>query len=213
MTSSDRVSKRVAVLVPGLWLSGWAMAAVEHWIGQSGRQVRVFSYRSVGHDAEWNADSLRRFIGETEAANMDFVGHSLGGLILLTMLQARDDFPPGRVVLLGSPLRGSSVSRSLSAWPMARPLLGHSAPILNRGIQKWTGPREVGVIAGRLPLGLGRLIPGLPAPSDGTVAVEETCLPGLTGHITIPVTHTGLLFSHHAARETVHFLDTGRFSA
>jgi hypothetical protein len=49
------------------------------------------------------------------------------------------------------------------------------------------------------------------APSDGTVLVEETDLPGATAQLRLPVSHTGLLFSAEVARQVAAFLRNGRF--
>jgi hypothetical protein len=70
----------------------------------------------------------------------------------------------------------------------------------------------VGIIAGDLPVGLGRLTTGVPSPNDGTVAVEETRLDGITAHMTLPVSHTSMLMSSEIARETQYFLENGCFS-
>ena len=50
-------------------------------------------------------------------------------------------------------------------------------------------------------------------PNDGTICVEETELPGAADRIVLPVSHTGILFSAEAARQTASFLATGRFNA
>ncbi|MGE8262480.1 MAG: alpha/beta hydrolase, partial [Stenotrophomonas sp.] len=47
--------------------------------------------------------------------------------------------------------------------------------------------------------------------SDGTVALDETQLPGLADHCVIPASHSGLVFSPDAARQTAAFLRDGRF--
>ena len=39
------------------------------------------------------------------------------------------------------------------------------------------------MIAGTLGVGLGAIIENLPSPNDGTVAVEETRLPGIKDHL------------------------------
>ena len=49
------------------------------------------------------------------------------------------------------------------------------------------------------------------SPSDGTVRVEETRLPGVSEHIVLPVSHTGMLFSDVVARAAARFLNTARF--
>ena len=55
------------------------------------------------------------------------------------------------------------------------------------------------------------LFADLGGPSDGTIAVSETRLPGLADHLVLPVTHTGMLFSGEVAAATSTFLQTGRF--
>jgi hypothetical protein len=54
-------------------------------------------------------------------------------------------------------------------------------------------------------------VPGIPRPNDGTVAVSETMLDGMTDHVTLPVSHFGMLLSSAVARQTVNFLRHGRF--
>jgi hypothetical protein len=90
-------------------------------------------------------------------------------------------------------------------------MLGHSVQLLERGLERWDGPQQLGVIAGRLPFGLGFLLGGVSAPHDGTVAVEETRLPGIADHRVIAAAHTGLVYSDEAARHTIDFLRDGHF--
>jgi hypothetical protein len=70
----------------------------------------------------------------------------------------------------------------------------------------------VGVIAGTLAVGLGVVIENLPQPNDGTVAVDETRLPGIKDHLELPVSHTGLLVSATVASQTAYFLRHGAFA-
>jgi hypothetical protein len=51
----------------------------------------------------------------------------------------------------------------------------------------------------------------VPEPSDGVVTVEETRLPGLSDHLVLPVSHSGMLISQEVARQTAAFLRDGRF--
>jgi hypothetical protein len=83
-------------------------------------------------------------------------------------------------------------------------LLGNTPP--------WPPGRELGSIAGDMPLGVGLLIPGIPRPSDGTVAVTETRLEGMSDHAVVHTSHFGLLFSRPAAEHVIRFLETGSFS-
>ena len=91
-------------------------------------------------------------------------------------------------------------------------MIGKSHDILRNGIARWEGQQAVGAIAGRVPFGFGLAIGALASPHDGTVSVAETELPGLTDHVVVPATHTGLLFSQTAAEQTIAFLRGARFT-
>ena len=73
------------------------------------------------------------------------------------------------------------------------------------------GAARVGVIAGSMGFGLGRLFADLDADHDGTVLVEETRLPGAKDHIVVGTSHTGMLFSGEVAEQAAHFLQHGAF--
>jgi hypothetical protein len=81
------------------------------------------------------------------------------------------------------------------------------------GARRWSGARELGVIAGSLPLGFGRLVGPLAGPNDGTVRVEETRLPGAVEHLTLRVSHSALVYSPAVARQIAAFLRDGRFTS
>ena len=90
-------------------------------------------------------------------------------------------------------------------------LLGRSRELLENGLDHWNGEREVGVIAGKVSLGLGAMIGQFDGDNDGCVTVEETHLPGIADHCAIETNHTGLLFSQEAARQVTQFLQQGAF--
>ena len=157
----------------------------------------------------------QRLAGEIAALEppVHLVGHSLGGLMLLKLFELLPEQPPGRIVLLGSPASGSRAARSVARWAIGPSLLGPIAlaEIVERSPRRWTLPRELGVIAGSTSAGLGRLVSDLPEPNDGTVAVEETRIEGMTDHVVLPVTHSGMVASASVADHVVRFLSTGRF--
>lgn len=204
------------ILVHGLWMRAFTLAALHHRLEREGYTVHSFDYASVfsAHDA--SVDKLVDFVraveaGEAPPRKIHFVCHSLGGLMTLRALRKLPNLAPGCVVCLGSPLRGSAVARSIAQLPGGSFFIGKNLGVLLEGFERWDGKRAVGVIAGRLPVGLGLVFGALPMPHDGTVSVEETQLPGLADHIVVPATHTGLLFSDEAATQTVSFLRNKRF--
>ncbi len=69
----------------------------------------------------------------------------------------------------------------------------------------------LGAIAGSRPVGTGQFFAHFDEDNDGTVAVRETVIPGLTDHIVLPHSHIGMLFAGDVAANVAHFLRTGRF--
>ena len=84
--------------------------------------------------------------------------------------------------------------------------------LLQRRERRWTHARELGIVAGSQPIGVGQLLAAFDEENDGTVAVSETRMPGAADHIVLPVSHLGMLVSARVARETGTFLTQGRFS-
>lgn len=200
------------VLVHGLWFGRWAMSLMARRLRRAGFRTRSFSYSTTGHDLARQVNRLFRFSSRENQTLPHFVAHSMGGLITLQMLAEHPQLPAGRVVLMGSPLRGSSVARKVSHWPGGRKMLGAAKQTLIEGIQGWPHKREIGMIAGTRKMGLGVLAGGAVDHGDGTVLAEESRHEALDDYIEIPASHTSMLFSAEAARQAVRFLRHGRFS-
>ena len=95
---------------------------------------------------------------------------------------------------------------------MTRMLLGRSLDGgLLGSVPEWQAERELGSIAGTLRFGMGMIIPGLPAPNDGTVSVRETELKGMRDHLILPVSHFGLVVSTRVCEAADCFLREGKF--
>lgn len=199
------------VLIHGLWYGPISLHPLGRRLEQHGWSVRRFGYPTIRHAIDDNAHALRGFIG---SGPVHLVGHSLGGLVALRMLERfREDLSPARLVLLGSPVNGSAVARRLAKIPALGRLVGRSAGPLEAGVQHAPEGWEVGVVAGTRTFGLGQAIHRLPAPHDGTVAEIETRLDGETDRLTLPVSHTGLVLSPTVADAIDRFLETGRFDS
>lgn len=203
----------MVILVHGLWLHGVVFAWYRRRLAHHGFASCAFSYPSVRRGLSENAQALADFVAAQSARRIHLVGHSLGGLVVLAMLAECADRRLGRVVLLGSPVRGSHCAAGLRRWPAGAALLGRclrdwsAAPLpsLPAGI-------EVGVLAGSRSLGLGLIIRGLPKPNDGVVAVAETRLATSKDSVVLPVAHSQMLFSETCVEQVANFLNTGNFS-
>lgn len=205
------VNGESVVLAHGLWLVGWTLKPLGRQLERAGYAVRSESYDSVFRSPEANAEAVARAAREAGTDTVHLVGHSLGGLVALTAIAQHPDLPPGRVVLLGTPLSGSAAARAFAGLPGGDWLLGASRELLSRGLSDSLPQREIGMIAGRLPLGMGGVMTRLDGPNDGTIAVSETRHPDLADHVVLPVSHLSMLLSTKVNEQVIHFLANGRF--
>ena len=201
------------VLVHGLWMHGVVMQLQRCYLARMGFDAVCYSYPSMRRTLTANAEALADFARSLRAPHIHWVGHSLGGLVILRMLEREPALPPGRVVLLGAPYGDGYARRALAASRIGASMLGRSIGewVQIRKPEKFPG-REIGVIAGSLSRGLGRMVArGLPTPNDGVVTVAETELAAACDRIVLPVSHSGMLCSRRVAHQTGAFLRDGRF--
>ncbi|MBF0107765.1 MAG: alpha/beta hydrolase [Magnetococcales bacterium] len=209
------------VMVHGLWLDGTELKPMARRLEKLGYNTLFFKYPTVRAGLLDNAHGLWRFLETAFGKEMEqaksappvhLVCHSLGGLVALHMLYQHPQAVIGRMVAMATPFRGCLTARRLSRWPFGAILLGGSMDqgLYSGGPRAVPPGREIGVIAGRLPLGLSHLILGMEGPSDGTVQIAETCLEG-AAHATVDHVHLGMVLSRKTAHLAHQFLVTGKF--
>ncbi len=202
------------IVVHGLWMTGLELLPLRQRLqADFDLQTHQFQYSSLFGEEAGTAARLAA-LAHSLPAPVHFVGHSLGGLLILDLFERFGaSLPPGRVVLLGSPVNGAQAARTLAGWPGMRTLLGAMPhrQLVDAPPRVWRQPRALGVIAGTTALGLGLVTGGLDGPSDGTVLVEETQLDGRTAMVTLPVAHAAMGLSAVVAHQTGRFLVTGQF--
>lgn len=199
------------VLVHGLWMNGLAMLPLARRLERCGFAVTRHGYQSVRRGLRENARRLAS-VCEKSGAPLNLVGHSLGGLLIMTMLHNHPQVKAHRVVLVGSPYANSVAAQGMARFAASRGLLG-------RTLQDWLRqPRppipdgvELGAIAGDVSIGLGRLFAHLPRPNDGVVILDETHVPGAADSIVLHTSHSAMLVSPAVARAACAFLKNGRF--
>lgn len=213
MTALDTV-----VCVHGFWSHGTGMYLIKRRLEREfGFRARLFSYPSVRGTLDENAAALSAFIQSLDVEGAHIVGHSLGGVLALRMLANDANALPGRIVCLGSPLAGSRAAQYLSAQVWAEEIIGRSlsAGVIDAAASEWARhvceQREIGIIAGNVPLGFGRLVADFKEQNDGSVAVSETRLEGAADHLVMPVSHKGMLVSSDVADQAGSFLKRGEF--
>lgn len=204
--SATGAGRRV-VLLHGLWMPRISMRWHARQLRRAGYHPVLFGYAGVAGGPGAAMSALRALLSEPA----DILAHSLGGLIAVQTLEQDPGLPVRRVVCLGSPLCGSAAARGMARLGLGSLSLGRAAGLLRTGCAPWQGPAQLGVVAGNLGLGLGRVFGHIQGGNDGTVAVEETRLPGESDHIVLPTSHSGMLLSPDVSAQAIHFLAHGRF--
>jgi len=215
----SRHSESCVVLLHGLWRSALSMKGLQWQLEESGYQVVNLTYPSLDHPvSELATLAIEQSLAvcrELGLEQVDFVTHSLGGILVREYVAQRDIPGLRRVVMLGPPNGGSQLADYADStsvleffMPQAVAQLGTSESSVPRRLGRVDF--QLGVIAGTsnwLPF-----LPGLPdGPSDGTVGVAETIVPGMMDFLEMPVGHTFMMWDDEVIAQVLFFLEHGNF--
>ena len=207
------------MLLHGLTLHATSMKKLAKGLQDSGFRTCRVNYPSRDYPidtlvARFVLPKVKRCFPK-DTVPLNFVTHSLGGIILRRMETMSGAPRIGRVVMIAPPNQGSEVVDSLKDWklfawwngPAGRELGTDSASEPRRlGVPRF----EFGVIAATRSIEpwFSSLIPGR---DDGKVAVEHTKLTGMRDFVEIPAPHMLVLWTDAAIVQSVSFLRTGKF--
>jgi len=207
---------RDVILAHGLWVPGVVMQPLAARLERAGFRCHMFSYMGASRPLAVHAERLARMARDLADGRgpAHFVGHSLGGLVVMEALNAHPEIAVGRVALLGTPARGCQAGRRLAQHGPGRWFLGQSEELWREGrAARWSRREALGVLAGSLPFGLGRLFGALPGVNDGVVRLEETAVEGMAERVVLPVGHSQMLISAKVGAQVAAFLAQGKFDA
>jgi triacylglycerol lipase len=217
-TQEVQVKDENVVLLHGLGRSSANMLILKWRLQARGYRVCNVGYDTRVDSIEAASDGVFAALADCVDARQQthFVTHSLGGLVLRSLLDRHVIEQPGRAVMLAPPNQGSEIADWIRRLPISDGLMGRLAGQL--GTRAEDLPRDLpipsiafGVIAGdRWINPVGPWL--LPAPHDGTVSVASTRLDGMSDHLVLPYTHTFIMNSAEVASQVDAFLRTGRFS-
>ena len=207
------------ILLHGLCRTSRSMVRMGHALAKAGYRVKNVDYPSRTAPVQKLADdAIGKAVVECRrdgATRIDFVTHSLGGIMVRSYL-SRHALPSlGRVVMLAPPNQGSEVVDKLGWTLVFKWLNGPAGNELGTGADSTPnrlGPVNypVGVIAGDRSINWinSLLIPGR---DDGKVSLERTKLAGMSDHIVIHSAHPFIMKNREVIRQTIQFLRTGAF--
>jgi pimeloyl-ACP methyl ester carboxylesterase len=197
------------------------MAAFLH--DRGGYMAECVAYPSLFDDIGESARSLDSVVRHLDGVeDIDFVGHSLGNLVIRRYLGDQTDAAKGkspdkrikRIVMLGPPNQGAEMAEKLgdyeafAALGPAAEQLGKRWPELKQTLAAPTC--EFGIIAGGRGDGHG-YNPLLSGDNDGMVTVVSTRLPGARDFLLVNDLHFVFLFSPDVQKPTLEFLRHGYF--
>lgn len=205
--------EEITILVHGLWMHGIMMSVLGRFLEKRGFNTHSVTYDFLNQTPAANARLLSREIQALGARRINLVGHSLGGIVILHFLQQFPQAPIGRVVLIGSPVKGSYVARRVHRYKLFRGFLGRSVEQgLLGGVPDYEGTWPLGIIAGSAGISLSSILFPGDERSDGVVREHETIIDKATERIVVRQSHSTMVFSRQCASLTASFLRYGRFN-
>lgn len=212
-------AKERVVLLHGLARTEKSFSKMQAFLEQGGYVVSNIGYPSRKLPVEELARMVRErieaevLVGET----VNFVTHSMGG-ILIRHIQKTNPLPNvGRVVMLAPPNQGSEVVDKLGGIFLFRWINGPAGNQLGtdpEGFVKQLGKVdfEAGVIAGdrSINLILSLLIPGK---DDGKVSVESAKVEGMQDYRVVHSAHPFIMKNREVMGLALEFLRYGKFGA
>ncbi len=209
--------KPLVVLLHGLARGRGSMARLDRHLRTHGFETWSRTYASRRHAIADLAHELADDIAHHAAGRtVHAVTHSMGGVIARHLHDPRIAW--GRIVMLAPPNRGSQLAAGLAANPVFRWFYGPAGAELADGTGWPAPPGPFAVIAGTRARALGNptswtLGRRFPAGvrNEGTVAVDETRLPGMAAFAEVDATHTWIMNDARVHALVVSYLRDGVF--
>lgn len=214
--ATDSTSGTV-VLLHGLGRTERSMRALERSLEAAGYRVVNLGYPSRDHTVQELVDTLAADLEACCAAHegrLDFVTHSLGGILVRAYQGVHGSARIGRVVMLSPPNQGSELVDRIPDG-LLRLVLGPA--VLQLGTDSASAIHELppvdfelGVLTGNATLN-PLFSWWLPGEDDGKVTVESAWTEGADDLRVVPYSHTWIMQREQVIEQVLIFLATGRF--
>lgn len=209
--------KPLVVLLHGLARGHGSMAKLGAFLRQEGFETWSRTYPSRKHSISYLASELSDELAERAGERpLCAVTHSMGGIVVRHLQDPRLRW--SRIVMLAPPNQGSRLAGAIVRNPLFRWFYGPAGAELADASSWPMPPAPFAVIAGTRSLALtnvtswtmGRTFPA-GVRNDGTVAVDETRLQGMTHFAEVDATHTWIMNAPRVRRLVLSYLREGAF--
>ena len=208
------MSGKAVIVVHGILRTSGTFAAMCPALRKAGYAVIEFEYPSTRFGIVDAADDLRQVIESLEGIEeINFVVHSMGGLVVRASLKEHRDLRIKRMVMLAVPNQGAEMADLLRWSYTIRFLLGPAVRqlVTDRDGLIPTLPTpdfEFATIAGARGHQSG-FNPFIPGDDDILVTVASAQLPGAADSMTVRAFHRFIPGNAAAIDATIRFLQTG----
>ncbi len=208
------------IVLHGLGRTASSMGRIEEALARENYLVWNESYPSTSHSIEQlSAATVRQgleYCEQNQAQTVNFVTHSLGGILVRQYLQHHTISNLGRVVMLSPPNHGSEVADLLKNYTIFQIALGPAGQQLGTDKDSLTGKLEpvkgeIGIITG-VSSSDPWFSPVIPGDDDGKVSVESAKLDEMSDFLTVPNGHTFIMRDESVIEQVLFFLDNGTFN-
>lgn len=195
--------RECVALVHGFLANKGVMWLLARRLRRRGYLTNVWGYWNHHSSILVHADRFGRELAALDADHrfdtIHLVGHSMGGIVLQAALMRYRPQKLGRLVMIGSPSRGSFVATRMAST---------FGRLLKPVAELSTAPDS---LVNCLPIPADIDIGAIAAKYDALVSEESTHPDAPHDHVTLPTWHTGLLFRPETADLVAGFLANGRF--
>jgi hypothetical protein len=215
--AANTAPKEFVFVLHGLAGGGLTISPLANRIEDAGYETKIIDYKTLGTTPEeimLEVSSKIKFAMPLDTnMTINFVGYSLGSIVIRAYLDRDTLSNLGRVVLIAPPNKGSPLADFFKdTWIID--LFGETIQLL--GTDSTSFPNSigdpyypVGIIAGVGASSLNNFyLPGL---DDGIVPLESTKLNNATDIIAFDESHIFMKFKKKIANQTIEFLKNGKF--
>jgi len=213
------VAKGTVILLHGLARSSSSMRRMQDALEGAGFATCNVAYPSTRHSISTLAsDYVLPRIVDCDAvphAPLNFVTHSMGGIIVRYLARFRLIEQIARVVMLSPPNQGTEVVDALGGnwlFDLINGPAGKELATTKSSLPKQLGPAhwELGIITGDRSINwfLSLLIDGK---NDGKISLDNAKLEGMKDFLVVHASHPFIMKRRVAIAQTIHFLEHGWF--